>query len=148
MPAIAHPQLYMRPMNESDLSAARALLSPAGRTVACMLPIVPELAASDDFASAAARSWDALGSETPRNGLFVVRRKVEHVAGAETTTQAGGQNALGDDREEGPVVGVVSLRFNTNVDGSCSCADVADNLSGRMVHTLDCLVCSADLSGK
>lgn len=156
MPAIAHPQLYMRPMNESDLSAARALLSPGGQTVACMLPIAPELASSDDLASAAARSWDALASETPRNGLFVVRRKGEHAAmrpaangaGAETTTQAGAQNALGDDREEGPVVGVVSLRYNTNFDGSCSGADIADTLSGPMVHTMDCLVCSACLSGK
>lgn len=128
-------------MNESDLSAARGLLSPAGQAVACMLPIAPDLASGVDITSAAASNWDALVSELPRQGLFVVRCKVE-----QASAQPADASAAADTRgEEGPVVGVVSVRYNTNANGSGSNAGVAER-SSPVVHMIDCLVCSTALA--
>ena len=164
VPAVAHPRLYMRPMIESDLPAACALLTTPGQDVACMLPITPEFATADCVGSAEPGSWDALLSEVPRDGLFVIRRKVEQSSASAAsasasaarpaaidsevadTTKAGRQNALGGDGGEGPLVGVVSLRFNTNVDDSDSSAATAYSSSVPTVHTMDCLVYSAALS--
>lgn len=116
-----------------------------------MLPITPEFLSGDD----APRSCDALLSEIPRDGLFVIRRKVEQAATrpaasaaaatAEHTTQAEGQNVPSRAGAEGPVVGVVSLRSNADADGSDS-ADTAANSSELTVHTMDCLVYSAALT--
>lgn len=149
VPAIAHPQLYMRSMTESDLPTARALLSSSGRTAACMLPVTPEFASGEEVISAVAASWTAVVSEFPRDGLLVVRCRREQVAaqlavaGAGVETEPQGQN--GEEREEGPVVGVVSLRCSTHSGGGGS-VEVEGNRDQTMVHTIDCLVCDAVLA--
>lgn len=121
-------------MTECDLSTARALL--ATPEVARMLPLTTEFASGDE----APGSWDALLSEMPRDGLFVVRRKVEQQAAGAAAAPAAALTAPSGAREEGPVVGVVSLRYNTNADGSDSIAESSANSSGPIVHTMDCLV--------
>jgi hypothetical protein len=97
-----------------------------------MLPLTTEFASGDE----APGSWDALLSEMPRDGLFVVRRKVEQQAAGAAAALTAPSGA----GEEGPVVGVVSLRYNTNADGSDSIAESSANSSGPIVHTMDCLV--------